>query len=165
MITLRVKISGKLRSVTGHQRTWWISQQAVVPCIAVSSVATVRLPVWIQTRLLLSSCLLKCGCRSSSGWPSLTFHRRKPYSSIQISDFLLRGQRRWSGTWTLEVGKVARPQAPTLQLVTLRVWAWKWNWRRSYTADPTTEWWQVFAEFTQLFVCSWMKFCFADKDK
>jgi len=79
VITLGVKISRKENSVTGHQRTWWISQQAVVPYIAVSSVATVRLPVWIKTRLLLSSCRLKCGCRSSSGWPSLTFHRRKPY--------------------------------------------------------------------------------------
>jgi len=37
--------------------------------------------------------------------------------------------------------------------------------RRSYTADPTTEWWQAFAEFTQLFVCSWMKFWFAGKDR
>jgi hypothetical protein len=56
--------------------------------------------------------LLKCVCRSSSGWPSLTFRRRKPFSIIQISDFLLRGKRRWSGTRTREVGKVSRPQAP-----------------------------------------------------
>jgi hypothetical protein len=37
--------------------------------------------------------------------------------------------------------------------------------RRSFTADPETEWWQAFTEFTQLFICSWMKFCFAGKDK
>jgi hypothetical protein len=40
MIILGVKISRKELSVTGNQRTWWISQQADV-----SSVATVRLPV------------------------------------------------------------------------------------------------------------------------
>ena len=121
--------------------------------------------VWIKTLLLPSSCLLKCACRSSSGWPSLTFHRSKTFSIIQITDFLLLGERSWSGTWTLEVDKVARPQAPHCTWLHCVCVGLEVKWRRSYTADPKTEWWQAFTEFTQLFICSWMKFGFAGKDK